>query len=774
MIFIQLKEKIEKAMREKGWKGILEAIFQLVKKKPIIMISSFGGIAAVFIVLLAVFAIIIKFYYFDTEFAMAQESGTFKDISTEAHADYVDKQKNTFKDIPVKNTSNQRSYSEDNSYIDEQEFRIPWQVMESLDFIYYDKKADADARNDMYNGLKPREIDDEIVYDTYITTKIIEDENGNEKDGSSSTTYKKRRKINSITTWAGTFARTYTTQNYSNIVYIKGQKCRIDQTVWVFTTNGEPDYKLYKDYELSLTKKLNKKLVKGEQEDHIKRINELIASEQSTIEGEDLPEWLQDYQSDIVYMGGDFMWPVPSTDVTSCYGPRHRHWDTGAVTLHNGIDISEAGGTPIKASKDGKIISAFYDSIGGNTIIIDHGKDADGRLIKTEYCHMSRFAVSQGQMVNQGDVIGYVGTTGSSTGNHLHFIIIEGTQKVNPGIFFKIDVKGNSCIDKHCGNNGANPGNNYGKMNATAVASGMGFTGGPFTYPLSTADRKIYRNYTETEGSIDYDVAIGTPVLAANDGTVVLAQEVKNKDGSPSYGMMIRISHGDDSSGKAIETIYAHLSSIDVKKGEKVTKGDVIGYSGNTGATGGKAMLHFEVREDNKWVDPTPYLNGTKTLPTFKGITGSAEAESYIQSIPNSKEEMDLFIRLVAAEGSDTELDSKGVTEVVLNRLRSPAFNYKPKNLYTVIYAGKQFAVTQVAKGEEVARIDRPVDSRTYTRLGNIIKGVIQGKTSYVGGATYFCSYKAGSDAELDWMARNRVKFVVQYGGNRFYAPISR
>ncbi len=104
-----------------------------------------------------------------------------------------------------------------------------------------------------------------------------------------------------------------------------------------------------------------------------------------------------------------FIWPISGV-VTSEYGPR---WGS----FHPGIDIAGPNGGPIAAAKSGVVIYAAFNEGGyGNYVIIDHG---DG--FATAYAHQSRLAVKEGQNVSQGQVIGYEGSTGLSTGPHLHF-----------------------------------------------------------------------------------------------------------------------------------------------------------------------------------------------------------------------------------------------------------------------------------------------------------------------------------------------------------------
>ncbi|MCB0825259.1 MAG: peptidoglycan DD-metalloendopeptidase family protein [Armatimonadetes bacterium] len=95
--------------------------------------------------------------------------------------------------------------------------------------------------------------------------------------------------------------------------------------------------------------------------------------------------------------------------------------------MHTGQDIAAAGGTPIKAAGDGKVITASYLSGYGNTVVIDHGGG-----VSTLYGHCSRLYVKVGQMVKRGDRIAAVGSTGLSTGNHLHWEVRINGKPVNP------------------------------------------------------------------------------------------------------------------------------------------------------------------------------------------------------------------------------------------------------------------------------------------------------------------------------------------------------
>ncbi|HNP18544.1 MAG TPA: M23 family metallopeptidase [Fulvivirga sp.] len=104
--------------------------------------------------------------------------------------------------------------------------------------------------------------------------------------------------------------------------------------------------------------------------------------------------------------------------------------------LHTGIDFSAAIGTPIYATADGDIEKTNVSFSGyGKTLIIDHGFG-----FKTRYAHMHEFAVKEGEHVKRGQVIGYVGNTGTSTASHLHYEVIKNGRKINPVHYFFNDL----------------------------------------------------------------------------------------------------------------------------------------------------------------------------------------------------------------------------------------------------------------------------------------------------------------------------------------------
>ncbi|HSH23170.1 MAG TPA: peptidoglycan DD-metalloendopeptidase family protein [Acidimicrobiales bacterium] len=123
--------------------------------------------------------------------------------------------------------------------------------------------------------------------------------------------------------------------------------------------------------------------------------------------------------ADLTAGAGGCIWPT-SGRVTSGFGAR---WGR----LHAGIDIGAPTGTPIWATKEGTVIFSGVQSGYGNVVIVSHGGG-----LTTLYGHQSRIAASNGQRVNQGDTIGYVGNTGRSTGPHLHFETRYGSTPRNP------------------------------------------------------------------------------------------------------------------------------------------------------------------------------------------------------------------------------------------------------------------------------------------------------------------------------------------------------
>ena len=127
-----------------------------------------------------------------------------------------------------------------------------------------------------------------------------------------------------------------------------------------------------------------------------------------------------------------FICPLKSySRISSEYGWR-KNPVTGVNKIHAGTDFAAPGGTPIYAAASGYVQVAGWSSGGyGNYVIIYHGKMSDGNQYSTLYGHMRSVATSAGKYVQQGEIIGYVGSTGNSTGNHLHLEVWKGGSKAN-------------------------------------------------------------------------------------------------------------------------------------------------------------------------------------------------------------------------------------------------------------------------------------------------------------------------------------------------------
>jgi len=137
----------------------------------------------------------------------------------------------------------------------------------------------------------------------------------------------------------------------------------------------------------------------------------------------------------IVRGTGQLRWPVPGYNtISSGFGirmhPVHR-----VMRQHSGIDIPAPHGTRVVAADRGTVITSSFNSSYGNFVVIAHGTNANGERITTLYAHLSSRAVNVGQVVDQGQVIGRIGSTGISTGPHLHFEVTVNGARVNPTRF---------------------------------------------------------------------------------------------------------------------------------------------------------------------------------------------------------------------------------------------------------------------------------------------------------------------------------------------------
>jgi hypothetical protein len=131
---------------------------------------------------------------------------------------------------------------------------------------------------------------------------------------------------------------------------------------------------------------------------------------------------------------GGFIVPLPNP-VSTVYGAR-RIFNKNTISIHGGIDIEGSKGEEVRASNRGRIVLAENLFFGGNTIVIDHGLG-----IYTVYMHLDRFEALLGQLVSKGDLIGFVGSSGRSTGPHLHFGVKIMATNANPLSLTKLKLE---------------------------------------------------------------------------------------------------------------------------------------------------------------------------------------------------------------------------------------------------------------------------------------------------------------------------------------------
>ena len=186
-----------------------------------------------------------------------------------------------------------------------------------------------------------------------------------------------------------------------------------------------------------------------------------------------------------------------------------------------------------------------------------------------------------------------------------------------------------------------------------------------FTWPLAThtitagwyySDGKLHR-------AIDLRAAVGTPVYAAEDGTVdwVQAWNGHSTSGDQSYGNLVRIRHADYNGGK-LQTLYAHLKESKVKYGQAVKEGELIGYSGNTGNSTGP-HLHFEVRLSGTRYNPLNWLDGdfscaysTVRLGSYTSVKRPAEGaaapalQTLVMTLPDGGAAAEIAARAAALQ----------------------------------------------------------------------------------------------------------------------------
>lgn len=130
------------------------------------------------------------------------------------------------------------------------------------------------------------------------------------------------------------------------------------------------------------------------------------------------------------------IWPTDSRKISSEYGNRRDPF-TRRISFHSGIDIAARTGSPVYAAADGTVTTSAYDRSKGYYIVINHTNG-----LQTQYMHLSKTLVKKGQKVEKGETIGNIGSTGRSTGPHLHYEVIVNGKSVNPKPYMQTSRKG--------------------------------------------------------------------------------------------------------------------------------------------------------------------------------------------------------------------------------------------------------------------------------------------------------------------------------------------
>ena len=204
---------------------------------------------------------------------------------------------------------------------------------------------------------------------------------------------------------------------------LEEKRLEADEILTELIAKGE-EYELMLDESEELQSQLMKEIAQKEKDLKAAEYKEWLAT---YVPPTTLPSGTDTTPSNQAPSSSGWVKPLKSYTITSAFGMRV-HPVLGYERMHEGVDMAAPKGTPIYAAKSGKVTTASYQSGGaGNYVVINHG---DG--FTSIYMHMTNYIVSKGQYVNAGQVIGYVGSTGISTGNHLHFGIAYKGDYVNP------------------------------------------------------------------------------------------------------------------------------------------------------------------------------------------------------------------------------------------------------------------------------------------------------------------------------------------------------
>ena len=267
---------------------------------------------------------------------------------------------------------------------------------------------------------------------------------------------------------------------------------------------------------------------------------------------------------------------------------------------HRGDDLCADEGTEIYAAADGVVLTAQEHYSWGNFVEIDHGTDADGLRWVTLYAHMKSCAVQVGQSVTAGQVIGYVGSTGNTTGNACHFEMHVNGTLVEPRYFTAYDGSDAAELTPEKADEILAEAVRNASSDQMTAADGAAALSGVELFTLPVAPPPQVSGYDPENGhpGIDFAAEEGAEVYAVAGGIVTAADYDAEK------GNYVVLDHGG-----GLETEYQHMKSLLVSAGQSVAQCQVLGYVGSTGNSTGP-HLHFEARQDGAPAD----LTGTALL----------------------------------------------------------------------------------------------------------------------------------------------------------------
>lgn len=278
---------------------------------------------------------------------------------------------------------------------------------------------------------------------------------------------------------------------------------------------------------------------------------------------------------------------------------KYKYISRFATNGHRGDDLCAAEGTEIYAAADGVVLAAQEHYSWGNFVEIDHGTDADGLRWVTLYAHMQSCAVQVGQTVTAGQVIGYVGSTGDTTGNACHFEMQVNGTLVEPRYFTAYDGSDAAELTQEKADEILAEAVRRAASDQVTAADGAVLSGVDlFTLPVAPPPQVSGYDPENGHPGIDFAAEEGAEIYAVAGGIVTAADYDVEK------GNYVVLDHGG-----GLETEYQHMKSLLVSAGQSVVQGQVLGYVGSTGNSTGP-HLHFEARQDGAPAD----LTGTALL----------------------------------------------------------------------------------------------------------------------------------------------------------------